>query len=205
MIRNRVRALMILLATLVVPATMLATVSPASAAPALSGAASQPQGAAAGAQTASPSTGNTCGGVADAAKVYLQNSPSAHIGVDTKKNDDIYAAISPHLVDDEMFDFIKVGSASHGDPIFELEVVSGNVLNCGKCPASTGGYLEYKTCNTNGTYWIERPAGNGFHLENNYVVRTSGKAEYMTAPATDANDRLLLASLGTDWQLWNAI
>jgi hypothetical protein len=206
MIQNRVRALMTLLATLAVPATMLAIASPASAAPTFTGAASQPRAAAAArAHTAgvSPQDGNTCGGVADSTKVWLQNAPYAHIGIDAYNY--IYVGIAEGLTLDEMFDFIRVGTRPDGDPVFKLEVVSGNTYNCFKCPVSTGGYLEYKSCNDNGSDWIERPTTYGFRLENSYVLRTSGKAEYMTVRAPDANYHLFLASLHTDWQLWNAV
>jgi hypothetical protein len=204
MIRNRVRAVMTLLAMLAVPATMLAIASPASAAPTFTGAASQPRAAAAARVQPDPArTGDSCGVVADATKVWLQNSPSAHIGRDDYNSTDV--AISPNLTKDEMFDFIRTGKASNGDPIFKLQVVSGNTYNCFKCPVSTGSYLKWKSCKDNGSAWIERPAGNGFRLENSYVLRTSGKAEYMTVRAPHHNYRLFLASLHTDWQLWNAV
>jgi hypothetical protein len=206
MIQNRVRALMTLLATLAVPATMFAIASPASAAPSVTGAASQPRAAAAASArtaSASPQTGNTCGVVADATKVWLQNKPRAHIGIDA--NNYTYVGVSGGTTLDEMFDFIRVGKQPNGDPVFKLQVVSGNTYNCFKCPVSTGSYLKYKSCTSNGSDWIERPVTNGFRLENSYVLRTSGKAEYMAVRAPRSNYRLLLAPFHTDWQLWNAV
>lgn len=121
--------------------------------------------------------------------------------------DVVQAVIDTVQVAFELFEFLKTILGDGGkeeEPETDGEDGGGST-NADLCLQSTGGFVNYATCGSNGTWWIEVDrSGGGMYLKNRYLYDHGDHNAVLTVASPTSGDHLYVHDIVPGaWQNWS--